>query len=229
MIEQLKPLTDALNERAKNPIIGGFVFSWLVVNFKHWSLLIIGPIDEYPARLSDFLAASNAGDFLYQPLFYAVLVYLFIYVGSFIVSLLNILHLWFIAKCSKGLAESQNKILKLQNEGKDYVNMQTELKEMEALSDRSELIINATNDLRDKLDVEMKDNSKYMREKAAKEAKLLRQNICEFCEHNHDVTSELDEFVNLIDSSIVEAYDYVVTPVRNHISIVERLNNGDLP
>jgi hypothetical protein len=26
MIEQLKPLTDVLNERAKNPIIGGFVF-----------------------------------------------------------------------------------------------------------------------------------------------------------------------------------------------------------
>jgi hypothetical protein len=229
MIEQLKPLTDVLNERAKNPIIGGFVFSWLVVNFKHWSLLIVGPIDEYPTRLSDFLAASNACDFLYQPLCYAVLVYLAIYVGSFIVSSLNICHLWFIAFISKGLAKSQNKILKLQNEGKDYVDMQTELKEMEALSDRSELIINATNDLRDKLDVEMKNNSRYMREKSVKEAKLLRQKILEVCEHNHDVASELDEFVNLVDNGIVETYDYVTTPVRNHVSIVERLNNDDLP
>jgi hypothetical protein len=228
MVEQLKPLTDVLNERAKNPIIGGFVFSWLVVNFKHWSLLIVGPIDEYPTRLLDFLEKSNAYDFLYQPLCYAVLVYLAIYAGSFIVSLLNIGHLWFIAKCSKGLAESQNKILKLQNEGKDYVDMQAELKEMEALSDRSKLIINATNDLRDKLDVEMKDNSKIVRDRVKERANEFRKEILESCNHNPEISTKLDEFFTFVDSSVDETYEYVSTPVRAHVSTIEKLESGNL-
>ncbi|MCF4176885.1 hypothetical protein [Vibrio sp. McD22-P3] len=228
MIEQLKPLTDALNERAKNPIIGGFVFSWLVVNFKHWSLLIVGPIDEYPTRLSDFLAASNACNFLYQPLFYAVLVYFFIYVGSFIVSLLNIGHLWFIAKCSKGLAESQNKILKLQNEGKDYVDMQTELKATKASLGRSELIIKATNDLRGKLDAEMKNNAKIEEDRVKEKADEFRKEILESCNNNTEISTQLDEFLKFVKLSVDKTYNSVSTPVRKHVSIVEKLEGGNL-
>jgi hypothetical protein len=223
MIEQLKPLTDAINERAKNPIIGGFVFSWLLVNFEHWSLLLVGPIDGYPNRLSSFQTKYNACEFIFIPMAYAIGIYLCIYLLSFGVSYLNICHLKYVADRSKGLAESQNKILKLQNEGKDYVDMQAELKGMEALSERSKLIINATNDLRGKLDVEMKDNSKIVRDRVKERANEFRKEILESCNHNPEISTKLDEFFTFVDSSVDETYEYVSTPVRAHVSTIEQI------
>ncbi|NOH31647.1 hypothetical protein [Vibrio mediterranei] len=126
MIEELKPLTETIGERSKKPVISGFVFSWLVVNFEAWSLLVVGPLDEYESRLKVFLSKSNWYDFLLIPASYAVVVYLVIFGVTLLVAYLNVFHLRKVSERSGKLAEAQYELLKMENEGKEYVEMEAE-------------------------------------------------------------------------------------------------------
>ncbi|NOH31648.1 hypothetical protein [Vibrio mediterranei] len=74
----------------------------------------------------------------------------------------------------------------------------------------------------------MKDNARLMRDDVAEKAKLVRRDILRVCNDDPRISTLLDDFSVFVDDSINDTYEYVATPVRNHVSKVEQLvENND--
>jgi hypothetical protein len=125
MKELIKPLTETISNRAKNPIIGSFTLAWLIHNFSAWTTLVFDDSTIYKERLVIFTQESFS-NLVFYPILEGIGMYIFTLIISRLTILLSISQQKFTAQRSLELAKAENKVYKAKNEGKDYIELQEE-------------------------------------------------------------------------------------------------------
>ena len=126
MKELIKPLSETIISRSKNPIIGSFSLSWLSFNFKVWTTLIFDTSTSYNSRLSAFVSGADWWSFLIWPFLIGLLVYAITLALQRVTSLVSIKQREFITDKSMNLAAKENQRARKENEGQEYADMKIE-------------------------------------------------------------------------------------------------------
>lgn len=120
MADFTKPITETIAERAKNPIIGSFMLSWLSFNFGEWTTLAFSNSGSFEERLATFQGEMNFWTFFFWPFLIGVGVYLATIILSYCSGLINIEYRNRITKKSTNLAISEHQLALHKEHGRKY-------------------------------------------------------------------------------------------------------------